>query len=45
MAPEDARMAHDLAVEALELRRNGLRRYASWWEGEFERRMSGKDGR
>jgi len=41
---KDARMAHDLAVEALELRRNGLRRYASWWEGEFERRMSGKNG-
>jgi hypothetical protein len=37
--PRDARMAHDLAVEALELRRGGLRRYASWWEAEFERRL------
>ena len=40
--PIDAKMAHDLAVEALDLRRKGLRRYASWWETEFERRMSGK---
>jgi len=36
--PRDARMAHDLAVEALEMRRKGLRRYASWWENEFETR-------
>jgi len=35
---KDARMAHDLAVEALRLRRKGLRRYASWWEAEFETR-------
>ncbi len=38
--PRDAEMAHDLAVEALELRSKGLRRYASWWEDEFERRMA-----
>lgn len=37
--PEHARMAHDLAVEALEKRRKGLRKYASWWETEFENRM------
>ena len=43
--PKDARMAHDLAVEALEMRRKGLRRYASWWEAEFERRMSGRSRR
>jgi hypothetical protein len=36
--PEDAKMAHGLAVEALELRKKGLRRYASWWETEFEAR-------
>jgi len=38
--PADARMAHELAVQALKLRRNGLRRYASWWESEFEIRRS-----
>jgi hypothetical protein len=37
---KDAKMAHDLAVEALEMRKKGLRRYACWWEIEFERRMS-----
>jgi len=36
--PADARMAHELAVEALERRQRGLRRYASWWEEEFESR-------
>lgn len=35
----DAEMAHDLAVEALQKRAQGLRRYASWWEQEFERRV------
>jgi len=34
----DARLAHDLARRALEMRAAGLRRYASWWEAEFERR-------
>ena len=34
----DARLAHRLAVKALDLRQAGLRRYASWWEAEFERR-------
>lgn len=34
----DARLAHQVAVQALELRKAGLRRYASWWESEFERR-------
>lgn len=36
--PEMARISHDLAKEALRLRENGLRNYASWWEDEFERR-------
>ena len=36
---EDARMAHELAIEALQQRKDGLRRYASWWEQEFERRV------
>jgi hypothetical protein len=35
---EAAHMAHTLAREAIALRANGLRRYASWWESEFERR-------
>jgi hypothetical protein len=35
----DARMAHELAVEALQRRARGVRRYASWWEEEFERRV------
>lgn len=37
-SPEAAALAHDVAREALESRRNGVRRYASWWEAEFERR-------
>ncbi len=36
---EDAKMAHELAVGALKMRASGLRRYASWWEQEFERRV------
>ncbi len=36
---EDARMAHEIAVEALRRRNDGLRTYASWWEDEFERRV------
>ena len=35
--PEAARMAHELARKAVTMRANGLRRYASWWESEFER--------
>ena len=35
---EDAKMAHDLAIEAIRRRDAGLRRYAAWWESEFERR-------
>jgi len=35
--PAAATMAHGLAVKAITLRANGLRRYASWWESEFER--------
>lgn len=36
--PEAATMAHRLAVGALALRVSGVRRYASWWESEFEKR-------
>ncbi len=39
----DAKMAHDIASEALTKRSEGMRRYASWWESEFERRV--KDAR
>jgi len=33
-----AKLAHELAIEAIIRRRAGLRRYASWWDDEFERR-------
>ena len=33
-----ARLAHDLAIEAIRRRGKGLRRYAAWWDGEFETR-------
>ncbi len=36
--PEMARLAHELAREALRRREEGLRYYASWWEDEFELR-------
>ena len=39
--PEAARLAHELAEEALALRERGVRRYACWWEAEFERRWRG----
>jgi hypothetical protein len=32
-------LARGLAKESLRLRDNGLRKYASWWEDEFERRI------
>ena len=32
-----AKIAHELALEALRQRSNGLRRYPKWWEAEFER--------
>jgi hypothetical protein len=35
---EAARLSHKLAKEALRLRQRGFRRYAVWWEREFERR-------
>lgn len=31
-----ARLAHRLAAEAIERRKSGLRRYAAWWEEQFE---------
>jgi hypothetical protein len=34
---EHAKIAHKLALEALKQKSNGLRRYAKWWEDEFER--------
>jgi hypothetical protein len=34
---EHAKIAHRLAWEALKQRSNGLRRYARWWEDEFQR--------
>jgi hypothetical protein len=34
---EHAKIAHELALEALKQRSNGLRRYVIWWEKEFER--------
>jgi hypothetical protein len=34
---EHARIAHELALEAVKQRSNGLRRYAKWWEDEFGR--------
>lgn len=37
-----ARVAHELAVAALEKRSKGYRTYASWWEDEFERRTWGR---
>jgi hypothetical protein len=36
---EDAKMAHELASEAIRRREAGLKRYAVWWESEFERRV------
>jgi hypothetical protein len=39
---EHAKIAHELALEALKQRSNGLRRYARWWEDEFERVTEGK---
>jgi hypothetical protein len=42
---EHAKIAHELALEALRQRSNGLRRYAKWWEDEFERVTQGKAGR
>lgn len=34
---EDAKLARSLAREAVRRRQDGLRRYAVWWESEFER--------
>lgn len=33
-----ARLAHELAREAIRRRQEGLKRYAIWWEDEFEAR-------
>jgi hypothetical protein len=42
---EAAALAHDVAKEALANRTRGLRRYASWWESELERRWSSRRSR
>jgi len=39
-----ARIGHKLALEALKQRSNGLRRYAKWWEDEFQRVIKQKPG-
>ncbi len=36
-----ARLAHVLAREALSRREMGFRRYAAWWDSEFEERVEG----
>jgi hypothetical protein len=41
---EHAKIAHKLALEALKQRSNGLRRYARWWELEFQRVIERKSG-
>jgi len=41
---EHGKIAHDVALEALKQRSNGLRRYAKWWEDEFEGVIEGKSG-
>lgn len=40
-SPEAADLAHRLAKEALAQREKGLRRYAAWWEAEFQKRWAG----
>ncbi len=42
---DDARMAHDIASEALRRRSAGMKRYAAWWEAEFERRVRSAESR
>lgn len=34
-----AKLAHELATEAIVMRGKGVRRYAEWWEKELERRL------
>lgn len=34
-----SKLAHELAKEGIRLRNDGLRKYASWWEDEFEKRI------
>lgn len=36
-----AELAHKLALEAISQRKRGVKRYAVWWEDEFERASSG----
>ncbi|MBU1158774.1 MAG: hypothetical protein KKE24_05495 [Candidatus Thermoplasmatota archaeon] len=42
---EHARIAHEVAVQAIQQRSEGLRRYANWWETEFERRVLQSNGK
>ncbi len=37
--PRHSELAHKLAKEAIRRREDGLRKYLSWWEDEFERRI------
>lgn len=39
-----ASMAHDVAIEAIRRRQDGLKRYALWWEEEFESRADRMTG-
>lgn len=43
--PGAAELAHALAKEAIVLRAKGLKRYAVWWESEFERRWGARQNR
>ncbi len=38
---EHAKLAHELARDALKRRDNGLKHYAVWWEDEFEKKAAG----
>jgi hypothetical protein len=40
-----ARLSHQLAKKAIQNRKNGMRRYAKWWEREFEERSTVGRGR
>jgi hypothetical protein len=37
--PKHARLAHELARQAIAHRSKGLKNYAVWWEEEFERKL------
>jgi len=39
---QEGKLANELARQAIELRKSGLKNYAVWWEDEFERRLDGE---